>query len=469
MKRILSVLSVMMVALSVSAAQYQTVEAPESPYGFKPLEMFVFPKKDFPITKYGAKVGDVKANTSAFAKAMAACNRAGGGRVVVPAGEWITGPIHFKSNCNLYLSEDAKVVFDDDVKLYYPAVLSSFEGSECMNLSPLIYALECENVGISGPGKLAPKMGFWKTWFKRSESHLQATRQLYAMCATGVPAEHRHMEAEGVQMRPHLIQFNRCKNIQLDGFKIRESPFWTIHTFMCKDVWVHDLDVYAHGHNNDGIDLEMTQHAVVENCTFNQGDDAVVLKAGRNADGWALNMPTSDVVIRNCEIVKGHCLLGIGSELSGGVSRVYMHDCHSSDQVFRLFYIKTNHRRGGVIEDITVENVSATNMYRVFEIDTDVMYQWRKIVPTFDTKITKIRNITIRNAQAQNADAVYELLGDERDPIENVTIENIHVDTLHVFQNNVEFVKGLNTKNITWDKFLNDANNKSVSGFVPGR
>ena len=114
------------------------VTAPEAPFPFEPLEMFVFPNKDFPITKYGAKPGDVKANTAAFAKAMAACNKAGGGRVVVPAGEWLTGPIHFKSNCNLYLGEGAKVVFEDDLSLYYPAVQASWEGAECMNVSPLV-------------------------------------------------------------------------------------------------------------------------------------------------------------------------------------------------------------------------------------------------------------------------------------------------------------------------------------------
>ena len=331
----------------LSARDRIVVTAPEAPFPFEPLEMFVFPNKDFPITKYGAKPGDVKANTAAFAKAMAACNKAGGGRVVVPAGEWLTGPIHFKSNCNLYLGEGAKVVFEDDLSLYYPAVQASWEGAECMNVSPLVYAFECENIAISGPGMLAPKMDFWRTWFARPDSHIQATRQLYAMCSTQVPVEDRHMEREGVQMRPHLIHFNRCTNIQLDGFKIRESPFWTIHTFMCKDVWAHHLDVYAHGHNNDGIDLEMTQHAIVEDCTFDQGDDAVVIKAGRNQDGWALDMPTQDVVVRRCEVVQGHCLLGIGSEMSGGVRRVYMHDCHSGDQVYRLFYIKTRGKRIG--------------------------------------------------------------------------------------------------------------------------
>jgi polygalacturonase len=289
------------------------------------------------------------------------------------------------------------------------------------------------------------------------------------MLSTQVPVEYRHMEREGVRMRPHLIHFNRCANVQLDGFKIRESPFWTIHLFMCKDVWAHVLDVYAHGFNNDGIDLEMTQHAVVEDCTFDQGDDAVVLKAGRNQDGWALGMPTQDIVVRNCNVVQGHCLLGIGSEMSAGVRRVYMHDCHSSDQVYRLFYIKTNHRRGGFIEDVTVENVSATKMLRVFEIDTDVLYQWRDIVPTFETKITQICNITIRNARAEQSEAVYQLRGDSREPIEGVVIENIHVGRLTDFENQVENVRDLKVSNVTWDAFGPADGTMDISGFAPGR
>lgn len=463
------IVAALLCAASASGQQYRTVEAPEAPFAFEPLEMFVFPDRDFPITKYGAKAGDVKATTAAFAKAMAACNKAGGGRVVVPAGEWLTGPVHFMSDCNLYLSEGAKVVFDDDLSLYYPAVQASWEGAECMNISPLLYAFECENIAISGPGMLAPEMDFWRTWFDQPDSHLQATRQLYAMCSTQVPVEYRHMEREGVRMRPHLIHFNRCTNVQLDGFKIRESPFWTIHTFMCKDVWAHDLDVYAHGHNNDGIDLEMTQHVVVERCRFDQGDDAVVLKAGRNQDGWALGMPTQDVVVRDCEIVQGHCLLGIGSEMSGGIRRIYMHDCHSSDQVYRLFYIKTNHRRGGFIEDVTVENVSATKMLRVFEIDTDVLYQWRDIVPTFETRITSIRNITIRGAEAEQSEAVYQLRGDERDPIDGVVIENVHVGRLTGFENQVENVRNLRVSGVSWDAFGEAGETLNISGFAPGR
>lgn len=470
MKKTLCILLVWLVLpFCVYAGGYIEVDAPEAPFAFEPLKMFVFPEKDFPITRYGARQGDVAATTKAFAKAMEACSRNGGGRVVVPSGEWITGPIHFRSNCNLYLSEGSRIVFDDDLQLYYPAVKTSWEGTECMNVSPLIYAYECKNIAISGSGTLAPEMDFWRTWFEKTDSHLEATRRLYAMCSTEVPVDDRRMDAPGVQMRPHLIHLNRCENVQLAGFKICESPFWTIHTFMCKDVWVHHLDVYAHGHNNDGIDLEMTQHVIVEDCSFDQGDDGVVIKAGRNHDGWRLSMPSQDIVIRNCEIVNGHSVLGIGSEMSGGIRRVYMHDCRSSSEVYRLFYIKTNHRRGGFIEDVTVQNVSASKMMRVFEIDTDVMYQWRDIVPTFDTAYTRIRNISILDASADQADAIYEIKGDDNEPIENVTIRNVHVGEVNQFINNVVNVRNLTVDNVTWDQLVIKQREINVPGIAPGR
>ena len=463
-----AILAVLALVCAASVGAQTRVEAPESPYGFEPLEMYEFPARDFPITKYGAKPGDVEANVKAFAKAMAACHKAGGGRVVVPAGEWLTGPIHFLSNVDLFLSEGAVVVFEDKPELYLPAVQTSWEGAECMNYSPLVYAFGCENVGISGPGTLAPKTDFWKTWYERTPAHLQATRQLYAMCSTQVSVEHRRMEEGEAHMRPHLIQFNRCTNVNLDGFKVRESPFWTIHVYMCEDVWAHGLDVRAHGMNNDGIDVELTKHILIEDCTFSQGDDAVVLKAGRNQDGWALDHPTEDVVVRNCDIVNGHCLLGIGSEMSGGVRRVYMHDCKSSNEVHRLCFIKTNHRRGGFIEDITLENVSATKTLCMLEIDADILYQWRTIVPTFETAITDINNITLRNATCEYADAVYILNGDARLPISKVTIENVHIGELIKFENSVTNAQDVKVSNVSWDRF-NTSGRKTAVNYTPGR
>lgn len=425
----------------------------DAPFPMEPIKEFIYPKKDFVITKYGAVNGGRIDNTKAIAAAIKACNKAGGGRVVVPAGEWLTGPVHFKSNVNLHLEENAILSFTDNPECYLPAVMTSWEGMECYNYSPLVYAYNCKNIAITGKGILKPKMEVWKTWFSRPKPHMDALKELYTMASTDVPVEQRQMAVGENHLRPHLIHFNRCENILLDSFKIRESPFWTIHIYMCKGGIVRHLDVKAHGHNNDGIDIEMTQNFLVENCLFDQGDDAVVIKAGRNRDAWRLNIPTENIVIRNCTIRKGHTLLGIGSEISGGIRNVYMHDCKAPQSVHRLFFIKTNHRRGAFIENIYMENITAGSTKRVLEIDTDVLYQWKDLVPTYEERITCIDSIYLKNVQCKSANGIYALKGDAKFPIKNVHIEDVHIGKVKDFFKEVCNVGHLVEKNVTYNSF----------------
>ena len=223
--------------------------------------------------------------------------------------------------------------------------------------------------------------------------------------------------------------------------------------YLCENGIARNLDVVAHGHNNDGIDLEMTRNFLVEDCTFDQGDDAVVIKAGRNRDAWRLNTPSENIVIRNCTVVKGHVLLGIGSEMSGGVRNVYMHDCEVKNSVMRMFFVKTNHRRGGFVENIIMENVRGTSAQRVLEIDTEVLYQWKDLVPTYETRITKIDGIYMNNVTCESADAVYDLKGDSRLPVSNVSIKNIQVGKINKFYNNVYNVLNFNEENITFRSY----------------
>ena len=232
----------------------------------------------------------------------------------------------------------------------------------------------------------------------------------------------------------------------MDGFKIRESPFWTIHLYMCDGGLVRNLDVKAHGHNNDGIDFEMSRNFLVEDCSFDQGDDAVVIKAGRNQDAWRLNTPCENIVIRNCQILKGHTLLGIGSEISGGIRNIYMHDCTAPNSVMRLFFVKTNHRRGGFIENVYMKNVQAGMAQRVLEIDTEVLYQWKDLVPTYEERITRIDGIYMDKVTCESADAIYELKGDAKLPVKNVTIKNVKVGEVK------KFVKKVN--NVETEEFL---------------
>ena len=207
-------------------------------------------------------------------------------------------------------------------------MFTTWEGVECWNHSPLLYAYGVTNIAITGRGTVAPRMDRWRTWFVHTQEHKAATEHLYYWCSTNAPTgARRFQDLDSARMRPHLIQFNRCGRILLDGFRIRESPFWMIHLYHSEDCVLRNLNTFARGHNNDGVDIDMTKRVLVENCTFDQGDDGIVLKAGRNADGWRLGRSTENVVVRDCNLVNCHSLLGIGSELSGGVRNVWATRC----------------------------------------------------------------------------------------------------------------------------------------------
>ncbi len=442
----------LIVSCTSQTPRYETVEV-NAPFPMSPINVFIYPEKDFSIEDYGAVPDGETINTEAIAKAIEVCNKAGGGRVIIPAGEWLTGPIHFKSNVNLHLLEGATLIFTDNPTDYLPAVMTSWEGMECYNYSPLLYAFECENVAITGSGIIQPKMDFWKTWFSRPKPHMEALKQLYTMASTNVPVHERQMAVGDNNLRPHLIHFNRCQNVLLDGFKVRESPFWTIHIYMCNGGIARNLDVKAHGHNNDGIDLEMTRNFLVENCSFNQGDDAIVIKAGRNQDAWRLDTPCENIVVRHCTILKGHTLLGIGSEISGGVRNIYMHDCVTPQTVVRVFFIKTNHRRGGFVENIYMENIKTGTTNRVLEIDTEVLYQWKDLVPTYEEKLTRIQGIHMKNIECESSQALYEIKGNPYLPVKDVVLENIQVGVLTDFINKSENVLDVKEKNVTYSHF----------------
>lgn len=445
---------------SFKVAEYDSIKV-AAPFPMPAIAIYNFPHRDFNIADYGAKKAGtaseaecIAANTAAFKKAMAACNEAGGGRVVVPEGKWQTGPIHMRSNCNLYLAEGSRVIFSPNPADYLPAVEVSWEGMECMNYSPLVYAYKCNNVAISGKGMLAPDMTVWRTWFKRPKPHMDALARLYDWATFGHPVAQRNMAVGENHLRPHLIHFNQCTNVLLEDFKIRQSPFWTIHIYRCTGGVARGLDVYAHGHNNDGIDLEMTRNFLVENCIFDQGDDGIVIKAGRNHDAWRIGQPTENIVVRNCLMRNAHGLLVCGSEISGGIKNVYMHDCSMADHVKTLFYLKTNRRRGAYIKNIYMERVSANRMERAFAVDTDVLYQWKNLVPTYKDTVTLIKDIYMSDVRCRVADGIYQINGDKDKPVENVNIENLRVDTVRQYTTEAVNTVGLKTKNISWGTFL---------------
>lgn len=385
--------------------------------------------KRFVITDFGAVPGDKDKTSSAIASAI---NKAAkkGGVVVIPQGEWLTKAIHLKSNVNLHLDKGAVLLFSENPQDYLPAVHSTWEGYECYNYSPLVYAYGCKNVAITGQGELKAKLDIWKIWYKRPSGHMNSLKRLYYLAAEGVPVEQRNMVNDSANFRPHFIQFNRCENILLEGVTITNSPFWVIHPYLSKNVVIRNVSVFAHGHNNDGVDPEMSQNVLIENCTFDQGDDAIAVKSGSNWDAWKLNTPSKNIVMRNCTVKNGHQLLAVGSELSGGIENVWLKNCTVAPgaKMFHLVFIKTNERRGGYVKNIIVENIEADKMDEgVLGIETDVLYQWRDLVPTLERKTTPISGVILRNIKVGSVKFVSHIQGQDNQPVQNVVLKNVSV------------------------------------------
>ncbi len=392
------------------------------------------------ITDFGAVTGDKSRTSTAIAEAISEAGKIGGGTVVIPEGEWLTGQVRLKSNVNLYLSKGALLVFSDDPADYLPAVHSSWEGLECYNYSPLIYAYECKNVAITGPGGIKAKMDLWKQWSNRPPSHMESLKKLYNMSQENVPVEKRRMANDTARLRPQFIQFNRSENILLDGFSITNSPFWTIHLYRSRDIVVRNLKIKANGHNNDGLDPEMSQNILVENVIFDQGDDAIAIKSGRNPEGWRSQMPSRNLVVRNCTVKNGHQLIAIGSELSGGIENIFVDSCTvaADAKMFHMVFIKTNERMGGYVRNIYVQNVNGGRLeFGILGIETDVLYQWKNLVSTVERRLTPIQNVYLENLKASDVRFVSRILGQKELPVENVFLRNVTASTTRVGQRNV--------------------------------
>lgn len=403
--------------------------------------------KKVSIVDFGAVQGNKDKISRAIAKAIDKVNKIGGGTVIIPKGEWITGKIHFKSNVNLHLNKGAILLFSEDPNDYLPAVHSTWEGYECYNYSPLIYAYQCKNIAITGPGELKAKMDVWKQWFSRPKGHMESLKRLYNLASYNHPMEERQMVNDSAHFRPQFIQFNRCENILMEGISISNSPFWTIHPYLSKHMVIRDVKVWAHGHNNDGVDPEMSQNILIENCFFDQGDDAIAIKSGSNQDAWRLNTPSKNIVIRNCVVKNGHQLVALGSELSGGIENVFVTNCRVVDgaKLNHLLFIKTNERRGGYVKNIYVSNIISGKIDQgILGIETDVLYQWRDLVPTIERKLTPIKNIYLENISATNTKFISRILGQKELPMENVFLNNVRADTIqgnnHIHENVLNFV-----------------------------
>jgi len=370
-------------ALAASALLAQPAGAPSSgdPWERLPgiLSRIVapeFPAKDFAVTRFGAK-GDAKTDASAaFGRAIEACAKAGGGRVIVPEGVYLTGPIRLRSRVNLHLEKGAVVRFSTDPARFLPPVLTRWEGVELMGYSPLVYALDEESIALTGEGTLdgGADAEHWWPWKARGAAGQQGDRdRLLKMGEDGVPVASRVFGA-GNRLRPPFVEPYRCRNVLIEGVTITNAPFWVIHPVLSRNVTVRNVKVVSHGPNNDGCDPESSSDVLIEDSLFDTGDDCIALKSGRNADGRRLATPVERVVVRRCTMKAGHGGVTIGSEVSGGARDVFVEKCEmSSPDLERGLRIKTNAVRGGVVENVFVRDVTIGEVGSA--IDVDMLYE----------------------------------------------------------------------------------------------
>jgi len=394
----------------------------DAPFRMSPIILPDFPDRTFDISDYGAVPEPNKKNTNAFAAAIADCAEAGGGRVRVPAGTWLTGPIHLKSNVNLHLERDAVVRFSTNFEDYLPPVFTRYEGIECYNYSPLIYANGCTNIAITGPGRLD---GQGKAWWRLRRKQDDVVRRLHDM-TRGIAVTDRIFASEQAPLRPSFIQTVNCRNVLIEGVTVGSGPMWTIHPLYCENVIVRGVTFITRGPNNDGVDPDSSRNVLIENCNFDTSDDAIGIKSGRDEDGWRVGRPCENIVIRNCRFGLGSkCdgVVSIGSEMSGDVRNVFIHHC-SFEGTDRGIRIKSRPGRGGVVENIWIEDINIGSI-RGEPILLNMQYE--SGIEPFLKKLPAFRNVHIKNVTCRHAEKAGQIRGLSEQFVEDVVFENYSV------------------------------------------
>ncbi|TMC17041.1 MAG: glycoside hydrolase family 28 protein [Chloroflexi bacterium] len=316
----------------------------------------VFPNTSFVVTHsaYGA-VGDGHTdNTAAFQKAIATCNAAGGGHVVVPAGTYVTGAIYLKSNVDLHLDPGATLMFSGDASRY-PLVLTRYEGIECMNHSPMIYAFGEKNIALTGSGTLdASGTAPWNHGGNRAGV-------LEPLVARGVPPHRRNVAGK---LRSSFVQPYNCDTVLIQGVTLRHSLFWQLHPTLCRHVTVDGVTTHHSGMNSDGCDPECCDHVVIKNSTLLAGDDNIAIKSGRDADGRRVNVPTQNVVIWNNQFEGPVGAICLGSEMTGGIQNVYAYNNSTIGSGTRYaLFVKSNTKRGGFARNVHVDRFHGSDFH----------------------------------------------------------------------------------------------------------
>jgi len=418
----------------------------------------VFPDYTVSIRDYGAISDGQTLNTAAFSSAIAAVSEKGGGRVVIPRGVWLTGPIVLKSNINLHAETGALVIFSKNKDLY-PLVESAYEGLNTVRCLSPISGKDLENIAFTGEGIYDGSGDAWRhvKRFKMTDS--QWKKLLVSGGFTNekgnvwYPSESfkRGAEGDGNEdsetikdfLRPVMVSLVRCKNVLLDGPVFQNSPAWCIHPLMCENLTIRNIDVRNpwYSQNGDGLDIESCKNSLVYDCTFDVGDDAICIKSGKDKYGRDRGIPTENIVVKNCVVYHGHGGVTVGSEMSGGVRNMHVSDCTFIGTDVGLRF-KSQRGRGGVVEKIFISNIDMVDI-PTNAISFNLYYGGLSVsemlaqqgddkqeleIPAVSEETPQFRDITIKDITCKGALQAIYLQGLPEMNLENVHLENLTME-----------------------------------------
>ena len=402
------------------------------------IETPQIPALVYRVADFGA-VGDGATDARpAILAAIAKASAEGGGRVVLSPGVWLSnGPIHLKSRIELHLERGAHLLFSPDPEYYLPVVETRWEGTRVMSYSPLIYALDVEDVAITGPGTIDGNVkSDFHDWHTKARPDY---RRLRRMGFNDVPLQERVFGA-GTYLRPPLVQFVRARRVKLEGFTALNSPFWVNHLVYCEHATVRGLNVVSHFPNNDGVDVDSSRYVLVEGSTFRTGDDSVVIKSGRDLDGRNVAKPSEYVVVRDNDM-GGEDGIALGSEMSGDIRYVFF-----TDNVLRsglsAIRFKANLDRGGTVEHVGVRRFKVGSFDRLFWFQLNYPSELGGNFPA------TYRDIVFEDFEVGDVGTLFEAHAPAEAPLLDVTVRDVSATSAEqtvVLEN----VQGLRFDNVT--------------------
>ena len=422
-----------------------------------------FKKDTISILKYGAKPDGITLNTKSINDAISACNKSGGGVVLIPRGLWLTGPIELKSNVNLHLQRDAFLNFTSDFT-QYKLIETNWEGLRAVRNQSPISATNATNIAITGFGIIDGSGDAWrmvkrdklsdsqwkklqerggvlsddkKIWYPSASSFEGSKiKNSFALTPGKTVADYENIKDF---LRPNMVVLARCKNILLEGVTFQNSAAWNLHPLMSEHITIRGVMVKNpwYGQNGDGLDLESCKNVVVENSVFDVGDDGICIKSGRDVQGRERGMPTENVLIRNSTVYHAHGGFVIGSEMSGGARNIIVENCSFIGTDIGLRF-KTTRGRGGVVENIFIRNINMKDIPGeaiLFDMyyeakDPIVLAGERREPPKVEIKpVTAetpvFQNIYIKNVAVDGAEKAIYVRGLPEMNVKNIVMEDM--------------------------------------------